>query len=93
MIETWNESGVPLEAVLRGIDAAFEKWRSRKVTQNGQLACLLLHKPCSPKPSRCNPSAKPRRPFPLEDVRAYLESNTAAIADSLRRMAADIEVH
>ena len=31
LIETWNESGVPLEAVLRGIDAAFEKWRSRKV--------------------------------------------------------------
>ena len=23
LIETWTESGVPLEAVLRGIDAAF----------------------------------------------------------------------
>jgi len=31
LIESWNESGVPLEAVLRGIDAAFEKWRGRKV--------------------------------------------------------------
>jgi len=30
LIETWKEGGVPLEAVLRGIDAAFEKWRSRK---------------------------------------------------------------
>ncbi len=31
LIENWKASGVPLEAVLRGIDEAFEKWRSRKV--------------------------------------------------------------
>ena len=30
LIETWKDAGVPLEAVLRGIDAAFEKWRGRK---------------------------------------------------------------
>ncbi len=30
LIETWKDSGVPLEAVLRGIDAAFEKWRGNK---------------------------------------------------------------
>jgi len=30
LIESWKNSGVPLEAVLRGIDAAFEKWRARK---------------------------------------------------------------
>ena len=29
LIETWKNGGVPLEAVLRGIDAAFAKWRSR----------------------------------------------------------------
>jgi hypothetical protein len=31
LIENWKSSGVPLEAVLRGIDEAFEKWRARKV--------------------------------------------------------------
>jgi hypothetical protein len=31
LIENWRSSGVPLEAVLRGIDEAFDKWRSRKV--------------------------------------------------------------
>jgi len=31
LVESWKNSGVPLEAVLRGIDAAFEKWRARKV--------------------------------------------------------------
>ena len=30
LIETWREAGVPLEAVLRGIDAAFDKYDSRK---------------------------------------------------------------
>ena len=30
LIETWREAGVPLEAVLRGIDAAFEKYDARK---------------------------------------------------------------
>jgi len=30
LIETWREAGVPLEAVLRGIDAAFDKYDVRK---------------------------------------------------------------
>jgi hypothetical protein len=30
LIEAWKSSGVPLEAVLRGIDTAFEKWRSKR---------------------------------------------------------------
>ena len=30
LIETWKDAGVPLEAVLRGIDSAFEKYEQRK---------------------------------------------------------------
>ncbi len=30
LIEVWKDSGVPLEAVLKGIDRAFEKWHARK---------------------------------------------------------------
>src|ERR1700759_60169 len=30
LIENWKNAGVPLAAVLKGIDEAFEKWRSRK---------------------------------------------------------------
>jgi len=30
LIETWREAGVPLEAVVRGIDAAFDKYDARK---------------------------------------------------------------
>jgi hypothetical protein len=35
LIESWKNSDVPLEAVLAGIDSAFEKWRSRKVRTRG----------------------------------------------------------
>jgi hypothetical protein len=30
LIETWREAGIPLDAVLRGIDAAFEKYEARQ---------------------------------------------------------------
>ena len=30
LIEMWREAGIPLEAVLRGIDAAFDKYESRQ---------------------------------------------------------------
>src|SRR5580658_10537371 len=31
LLESWKNAEVPLEAVLRGIDAAFEQWRGRRV--------------------------------------------------------------
>jgi hypothetical protein len=30
LIETWKDAGIPLEAVLRGIDAAFDRYEERK---------------------------------------------------------------
>lgn len=34
LIETWREAGIPLEAVLRGIDAAFDRYDERKARVN-----------------------------------------------------------
>ena len=34
LIETWRDAGIPLEAVLRGIDAAFDKYESRQKRGN-----------------------------------------------------------
>jgi len=104
LIETWRNSGVPLEAVLRGIDAAFEKWRSRKVkTQmvNSLAFCAqavlteaqLMSGAAQPRARRSTPP-----PFPLEDLRAYLRTNAASlaaehaeIAAALERLAGDVE--
>jgi hypothetical protein len=40
LMETWKEAGIPLEAVLRGIDAAFDKYdrRARKTRKVNSLA-------------------------------------------------------
>ncbi len=38
LIETWREAGIPLAAVLRGIDAAFDKYETRKTRARGRLA-------------------------------------------------------
>ncbi len=37
LIETWREAGIPLEAVLRGIDAAFDKYDARSTKARGRL--------------------------------------------------------
>lgn len=30
LVESWKDAGIPLEAALRGVTVAFEKWRARK---------------------------------------------------------------
>ncbi len=47
LIETWKDAGIPQEAVLRGIDAAFERYdkrpsRSRKVNSLAYCAQEVL---------------------------------------------------
>ena len=95
LIETWSESGVPLEAVLRGIDAAFEKWRSRKVKTQMVNSLAFCAQAVLTEAQIMAGLAQPKRetapPFPLDALCAYLESNAAAvpypeIADWWRRM-------
>jgi hypothetical protein len=37
LIESWREAGVPLEAVLRGIDTAFDRYETRSARAKGRL--------------------------------------------------------
>jgi len=37
LIETWREAGIPLEAVLRGIDNAFDKYEARSHKAGGKI--------------------------------------------------------
>src|ERR1035438_625035 len=41
LMEIWKDAGIPLEAVLRGIDAAFDKWerRPKRRKVNGLAYC------------------------------------------------------
>ncbi len=85
LIETWKNSGIPLEAVLRGIDAAFQKWRSRR--QRTQMINSLAYcaqavmQEAEAMAGRSSPSAARAAPppFSLEELRHYLESNAEAV--------------
>jgi hypothetical protein len=63
---TWKDAGVPLEAVLRGIDAAFEKWRSRKVkTQMVNSLAFCAQAVMTEAQGMCVATLSPRRSAPV----------------------------
>jgi hypothetical protein len=105
LVESWKNSDVPLQAVLRGIDAAFEKWRSRKVKTQMVNSLAFCTQAVMTEAQILAGTARPKReaappPFPLDDLRAYLATNAAAlpddyseIADSLRKLGEDVEGH
>lgn len=93
LIETWREGGVPLEAVLRGIDNAFDKHdakvlrsvrRTRKI--NGLAWCAQSVMEATEQAMEASigaTSAAGREPqesgFEAERVSRYVENNAAAI--------------
>jgi hypothetical protein len=87
LIESWKNSGVPLAAVLRGIDEAFEKWRAgkpraRRVNSLAYCTQAVMTAAERLAESAAQPAAPNRRestPFAAEDLRRYIEGNAAAI--------------
>lgn len=109
LIEAWKAAGVPLEAVLRGIDTAFEKWRSakRRFRQVNSLAycAQAIHEEAqrmvtgASAPTQASAAAAP---FDEQDVRTYLEVNAAKlrrdatfneVAEALEKLAASPEAY
>jgi hypothetical protein len=86
LVETWKNAGVPLEAVMRGIDSAFDKWRQKKTrTQavNSLAYCaqaVMKEAEAMAKSLPVGSSAPAENPFPPEAVRAHLEKAQATIA-------------
>lgn len=90
LIETWQEAGIPLEAVLRGIDAAFDKYEARQkrarmrringlawCAQAVMVAAEEMHEAAA---GSAPASATPRETgFEHERVAAHLESAAAAL--------------
>jgi hypothetical protein len=86
LVEAWKNAGVPLEAVLRGVDIAFEKWRAKK--KRGQNVNSVAY--CSQAVmleaqamAGVAPSADSRKensaPFSLEALQGYLAGNAEQI--------------
>ena len=85
LVETWKDSGVPLEAVLRGIDAAFEKWRTRRNrTQmvNSVAYCtqaVMAEAQILAGVARSTATGQSPAPFRDEEIEGYLRANAAAL--------------
>ncbi len=85
LIESWKNSGVPLEAVLRGIDSAFEKWRakrSRVQMVNSIAYCtqaVMAEAQRMADGGQQRPQKPAAEPFPSDDLRRYIETNAAAV--------------
>ncbi len=85
LIETWRTSGVPLDAVVRGIDAAFDKWRGRKRKTQMVNSLAFCAQAVMAEAQRSPESEQPRSgqndtpPFSDEEVRGYFTRNAASI--------------
>ena len=93
LIETWREAGVPLEAVLRGIDVAFDKHdaqrlrstrRQRKI--NGLAWCAQAVLEAVEQSREAAIGATPTQPIETRDsgfepahIARYLQQNAAAL--------------
>ena len=100
LIEAWKNAGIPLEAVLRGIDQAFAKWRSRPPRGRIQMVNSLAY--CAQAiavevqaivdggaPAKSSTAAPP---FSLDEVRGYIARNVAALRKAgLEELAGSLE--
>ena len=100
LIESWKNSGVPLEAVLRGIDVAFEKWRARPARGRFQMVNSVAYcaQAVAEETQSLAAGAPAKReappPFSMEDVCRHIQRNAEALrgagygelAESLERL-------
>ena len=96
LIESWREAGVPLEAVLRGIDEAFDKHDAQKIRAKGRMrringlawaaqSVMLAAEAAVEASTGMHPvTGEDEREsgFEVERVSAYLLRNAAAIERS-----------
>lgn len=86
LIENWKNSAVPLSAVLKGIDDAFEKWRTRKIKRrfiNSIAYCAqAVMEAAERAPSREIEKTSATPPFAADELRAYLENAATALRQS-----------
>jgi hypothetical protein len=86
LIETWKNAGIPLEAVMRGIDVAFEKWRGRPSRARIHMVNSLAYctqAVAAEAQAMANGATDTRKeakaPFAVDDVKNFLARNAATL--------------
>jgi len=98
IVETWQKAGIPLGAVLKGIDRAFESWgRSRRAAGGRQLkslaycvdAVLDAAAEAQEAAAGSGPEVKSARPaaepFSRAELKQYLERNRSRLQASAEK--------
>jgi hypothetical protein len=88
LIETWKDAGIPLEAALRGIDETFDKYdrrpsKSKKINSLAYCSQEVLSTAEEMKEAAVGAAptkAADSGTLHLDDVRKFLERNSAAVA-------------
>ena len=89
LIETWKDAGIPLPAVLRGIDAAFDKYdqrpsKTKKINSLAYCSQEVLASAEEMKEAAVGAGATAERPranqgFESETISAFLERNASEL--------------
>jgi hypothetical protein len=107
LIEAWKNAGIPLEAVLRGIDQAFAKRRRRIENINSVAFCTQAVMAEAQAMAGAAPAGalKPvEAPFTLDELKDFLSMNVLdlrkrnapayeSVAGALEKLYADAEQH
>ncbi len=87
LIETWKDAGIPVEAVLRGIDATFEKYdrrpvKTRKINGLGYCSQEVLAAAEDIKEAAVGTEREPEKQAALQtsEIAAYLRKNATLCA-------------
>src|SRR5712675_1129098 len=96
IMETWQKAGVPLQAVYKGIDSAFESYgRSRRGAGKPlkSLAyCTDAVLEAAEQQLEAAAGAAPKNgreakePFPRDELKVYLERNAAQVATAAKKI-------
>ena len=94
LVEAWKNAGIPLEAVLRGIEHAFEKWRTKK-QKHRMVNSIAYCAQAVQEEARAMAGGAPSKrahnvapPFEPDELRSFLQAN----ADALRQHAGFEEI-
>jgi len=100
IVETWQKAGIPLEAVLRGIDRAFESYqRSRRGAAGRPLKSLAYcvdavldaateaHEAATGKGPQAGGPAPAGEPFTRDELRGYLRRNAERLEQAAAKTA------
>lgn len=106
LIETWKDAGIPLEAALRGIDAAFDKYeqrpsKTRKINGLGWCAQAILTAAEEMKEAAVGAAAgqaassqsSARQGFEPETIAAFLRRNADLLEGAKLPQTAGVSVH